>query len=101
MPKNEKIKIGVSVQTAYYKTRDSLCNVTEESLFNLDPVAETKISVVLEKNDDFDSNIDDLLKVDNLVPSYIEEESNVLYMTMCFDDEIVYKSIQKKVYFGE
>lgn len=92
--KKEKQKIVVSVQNAYYKTNRTFCNVTEESLFKLDPVAETKVFVTLEKNDNFDSNVEDVLTYD-YIPSDVEKECDVLYTIMCFDGEMVYKSIQK------
>lgn len=94
MAKEKKQKIVVCIQNAYYKTNESCGNITEESLFELDPVAETKVFVTLEKNDNFDSNVEDVLTYD-YIPSDVEKECDVLYTIMCFDGEIVYKSIQK------
>ncbi|MCI9653983.1 MAG: hypothetical protein HFG91_06550 [Acholeplasmatales bacterium] len=95
MVKEKKQKVLVKVQSAYYKTNKTFYNLSEESLLELDPLARTKACVTLEKNDDFDSTIDNMLKIDDCILSNYEKECGVLYTTMWFDDEVVYKSIQK------
>jgi hypothetical protein len=101
VPKKKKQEVVVSIQSSYYKIDDSFCNVTEEDLFELDPMAETKVCVALEKGDDFVSNVESLLDSDYFVPGDVEKDCDVCYTIMCFDDEVVYKFIQKVNLFGD
>ncbi len=92
--KKQKEKVLVSVQNTYYEINDSLCNVTEESLLDLDPVAGTRTFVSFEKNDDFISNVKKMLNSCNLIPGYVGKKCNVCHTVMCFGEEVVYMSIQ-------
>ena len=82
MVKEKKQKVLVKVQSAYYKTNKTFYNLSEESLLELDPLARTKACVTLEKNDDFDSTIDNMLKIDDCILSNYEKYL-VFYIRQC------------------
>lgn len=77
MVKEKKQKVLVKVQSAYYKTNKTFYNLSEESLLELDPLARTKACVTLEKNDDFDSTID------NIVFLVIMKKNVVFFIRQC------------------
>lgn len=84
----------VIIQNKYYKMNALLEIITEEKLFKLDPIAETQMSLALEDNEEFQANLNDLIRIECVLPDHFVEECDVLYVKVWIDNKLVLKSIE-------
>lgn len=97
--KNEEEKklevIRVKVVNEYYDIDLPVSCLTEEDLRTFDPEFETSRSLKLEDDENFNSNVDELVDLDMSLPIEYLETSNVCFMKVYFDNELVFKLISK------